>query len=58
MSNQERYWLNAAVYILLSSMFSGFGPSMMNSIAVVGCYALSTGYFVAMIVAPFRGKSK
>lgn len=58
MSNSERYWLNAAVYILLSSMFSGFSPSTMNSIAVVGCYALSAGYFVAMVIAPFRGKSK
>lgn len=55
MSKSERYWINAAIYILLSSMFANGAESLINGIAVAVCFLLAAGYFVAMVVSWFRG---
>jgi len=54
MKNSERYWINAAIYLLLSEMFKG--DSVISLIAMIACYLLSIGYFCAMLRCHFRGE--
>lgn len=56
MKRADWYWLNAAVYLLLANLFSQDSYGLISSIAVVSCYALSVGYFLAMVVSAIKGK--
>ncbi len=58
MSNQERYWINAAIYVLLAALFGEGDMSFVSLVAMIACYALSAGYFVAMVVSVIRGGAK
>lgn len=56
MKNSERYWINAAIHLLLSNMFNG--ESFISLVAMTVCYILSVGYFCAMVLAQFKERAK
>lgn len=56
MSNQERYWMNAAIYVCLASTFQS--ETLLSEIASTGCLILSAGYLAAMIWNFFCGDKK
>ena len=58
MKKFERYWFNAALYILFVDMFSGREDSFINAAAVVACFVLAFGYFIAMIWIGIKGESQ
>lgn len=58
MSKFERYWVHASIYILMAATFGDGDRTVINSIAIGACYALSAGYFIAMIITHFKGESE
>lgn len=54
MKDSERYWMNTAIYLLLSDMFKG--DTLISAAAVVACYLMGAGYFCAMLWCYFRGE--
>lgn len=57
MRKSERYWMNAAIYLLLSDMLKG--DTFISAAAVVVCYLLSVGYFCAMVwTSIIKGESQ
>lgn len=58
MKKSDKYWFNAAIYVLLGNMFSDGSPTFMNVIASGACIVMGVGYFAAMIWVFFKGESK
>lgn len=52
----ERYWIHAALYLLLADNFNN--ETVISTIASLACYALAVGYFLAMAYTGVKGESK
>lgn len=52
----ERYWIHAAIYLLLAGNFNN--KTIISTVASLSCYAFAVGYFAAMAYIGIKGESK